>query len=78
MRTIVSDDGSRLRHEILLNNPVAQIAVGADSRLAMVNHQASAMLVLTDHDLGRPFQDLELSYGVHPGQPRDCGHCARP
>jgi two-component system, chemotaxis family, CheB/CheR fusion protein len=61
-RAIISDNGSRLRNEILLNNPVAQIAVGADGRLAMVNHQASAMLGLTDHDLGRPFQDLEMSY----------------
>ena len=52
----------RLRNEILLSNPVAQIAVGADGRLAMVNHRASAMLGLSDRDLGRPFQDLEVSY----------------
>jgi two-component system CheB/CheR fusion protein len=61
-RAIVSDNGSRLRNEILLTNPMAQIAVGADGRLAMVNHRANAMLGLSDRDLGRPFQDLEVSY----------------
>jgi two-component system CheB/CheR fusion protein len=61
-RAIVSDNASRLRNEILLTNPIAQIAVGADGRLAMVNHRAAAMLALSDRDLGRPFQDLEISY----------------
>ena len=61
-RAIVSDHTSRLRNEILLTSPIAQIAVGADGRLAMVNHRATAMLGLSDRDLGRPFQDLEVSY----------------
>src|SRR5215213_4828631 len=61
-RALLSDNGSRLRNEILLTNPIAQIAVGADGRLAMVNHRANAMLELSDRDLGRPFQDLEVSY----------------
>ena len=61
-RPIVSDNGSQLRKEILLTSPIAQIAVGADGRLAMVNHRANAMLGLSDRDLGRPFQDLEISY----------------
>ena len=57
-----SDNAARMRNELLVSNPVAQIAVGADGRLALVNQRASAMLGLTDRDLGRPFQDLELSY----------------
>jgi two-component system CheB/CheR fusion protein len=61
-RAFVSDNAARLRNELLLTNPVAQIAVGADGRLAMVNQRASAMLGLSDRDLGRPFQDLEISY----------------
>jgi len=61
-RAVVSDHAARLRNEILLTNPVAQLAVGADGRLAMVNHRANAMLGLSDRDLGRPFQDLEVSY----------------
>jgi len=61
-RALLSDDGSRLRNEILLTNPIAQIAVDADGRLAMANHRANAMLELSDRDLGRPFQDLEVSY----------------
>jgi two-component system, chemotaxis family, CheB/CheR fusion protein len=61
-RAMVSDNASRLRNEILVTNPIAQIAVGVDGRLAMVNHRANAMLGLSDRDLGRPFQDLEVSY----------------
>jgi two-component system, chemotaxis family, CheB/CheR fusion protein len=61
-RAFVSDNAARIRNEIILTNPVAQIAIGADGRLAMVNHRASALLGLADGDLGRPFQDLEISY----------------
>jgi two-component system, chemotaxis family, CheB/CheR fusion protein len=61
-RAVASDHAGRLRTEILLTNPVAQLAVGADGRLAMVNHRANAMLGLSDRDLGRPFQDLQVSY----------------
>ena len=61
-RVLASDNAARLRNEILHTNPVAQIAVGADGRLAMVNQRANALLGLSDRDLGRPFQDLEISY----------------
>jgi two-component system, chemotaxis family, CheB/CheR fusion protein len=61
-RALLSDNASRLRTEILLTNPIAQIAVGADGRVAMVNHRAHDLLGLSDRDLGRPFQDLEISY----------------
>jgi two-component system CheB/CheR fusion protein len=61
-RAFVSDSAARLRNQLLHTNPVAQIAVGANGRLAIVNQRASAMLGLSDRDLGRPFQDLEISY----------------
>ena len=61
-RALLSDELAQLRNEIILTNPIAQIAVGADGRLAMVNHRANGMLGLSDQDLGRPFQDLEVSY----------------
>src|SRR5688572_30227523 len=61
-RETVSDHAARLRDEILQTNPVSQIAVGTDGRLAMVNNRAEAMLGLSDRDLGRPFQDLDISY----------------
>jgi two-component system CheB/CheR fusion protein len=61
-RAAASDHIARLQKEILLTNPVAQLAVGADGRLALVNNRASVMLGLSDRDLGRPFQDLEVSY----------------
>ncbi|MBV9823039.1 MAG: PAS domain-containing protein [Actinobacteria bacterium] len=62
LRAVLADNAAQLRNEIILTNPIAQIAVGADGRLAMVNHRANAMLGLSDRDLGRPFQDLEVSY----------------
>jgi two-component system CheB/CheR fusion protein len=58
----MADHAGDFRNEILLTNPIAQIAVGSDGRLAMVNHRASGMLGISDPDLGRPFQDLEVSY----------------
>ena len=61
-RAVIADDAERLRSEILLTNPVAQIAVSAAGRLILVNHRASGMLGISDRDLGRPFQDLEVSY----------------
>ena len=57
-----ADTAAQLRNEIVLTNPVAQIAVTADGRLVMVNHRASAMLGISERDVGRPFQDLEVSY----------------
>ncbi|MBO0813352.1 MAG: PAS domain-containing protein, partial [Microlunatus sp.] len=55
-------DGSVFRNEIVMTNPVPQIAVGSDGRLLMVNHRAAAMLGLSERDIGRPFSDLEVSY----------------
>lgn len=61
-RLAPGDSAAELEHEILLTNPVAQIAVGPDGTLAMVNHLAATLLGLSERDLGRPFQDLDVSY----------------
>ena len=61
-RAVLPDNATQLRSELVLTNPLAQIAVDADGRLAMVNQRANTMLGLSDQDLGRPFQDLEILY----------------
>jgi two-component system CheB/CheR fusion protein len=51
-----------LRAAAFSTSPVAQIVVDAQDRLALMNHQAGNLLSLTERDLGRPFQDLEVSF----------------
>jgi two-component system CheB/CheR fusion protein len=46
----------------LIAGPVAQIVVSADGFLALANRQANAIFGLVPRDIGRPFQDLEVSY----------------
>ncbi|RBY90828.1 CheR family methyltransferase [Blastococcus sp. TF02A-26] len=53
---------ARLQQEAILSAPAAQLALDAAGRLAMVNHQAERLLRVDRRDLGRPFQDLEVSY----------------
>ncbi|MGR7023078.1 CheR family methyltransferase [Geodermatophilus sp. URMC 62] len=53
---------SRLRREAMLAAPTAQLALDADGRLAMVNRQAERVLGVDGRDVGRPIQDLEVSY----------------
>ncbi|MBD2185263.1 CheR family methyltransferase [Aerosakkonema funiforme] len=52
----------RLRDEAIENNPVAQIVVDVQGNLVLANRSARILFGLTSHDLGRPLQDLELSY----------------
>jgi two-component system CheB/CheR fusion protein len=42
--------------------PVAQLVVDRDGTLALVNDRARAELDVDVRDLGRPFQDLQISY----------------
>jgi two-component system, chemotaxis family, CheB/CheR fusion protein len=42
--------------------PVAELIVDSEGRLAAVNHVARATFGLRGKDIGRPFQDLEISY----------------
>ena len=53
---------ARVRQEATLAAPAAQLALDAGGRLAMVNHQAERLFRLHQRDIGRPFQDLEVSY----------------
>ncbi|WP_222268804.1 CheR family methyltransferase [Modestobacter marinus] len=55
-------DLPRLRREAMLAGPAAQLALDAGGRLAMVNRQAERVFRVDQRDVGRPFQDLEISY----------------
>jgi two-component system CheB/CheR fusion protein len=61
-RTPVDDDVHALRTEAFLTSPVAQLVIDEQEKLGLINHRAANLLGLTEHDLGRPFQDLEVSY----------------
>jgi len=50
--------------------PVALVVVDTLGRIALINPRAAHMFSLTLHDIGRPFQDLELSY--RPVELRSC------
>jgi two-component system CheB/CheR fusion protein len=51
-----------LRESALDAGGVPQVVIDADSRLAAINHAARELFSLTAADVGRPLQDLELSY----------------
>src|SRR4051812_43361784 len=53
---------ARLRDEALLHGPVAQVVVDRHGLLALANERADALFGVGPRDVGRPFQDLELSY----------------
>lgn len=44
------------------SSPLAQIVVDAAGQLAATNERARVLFRLTPRDVGRPFQDMELSY----------------
>jgi len=52
----------RLREEALLASPLAQIVLARDGVIAGVNQRAAALIGLGERDVGRPFQDSEVSY----------------
>ncbi|MFG2497984.1 CheR family methyltransferase [Streptomyces sp. NPDC048441] len=52
----------QLRDLILDAAPGAAVALDGDGTLVMINNEARSQFGLTTHDVGRPFQDLELSY----------------
>ena len=54
--------GSRIESAALSSGPVAQLAVDLDDKLRVANAAADALFNLRPRDLGRPFQDLEVSY----------------
>ncbi len=52
----------RVRDASFESSPLAQIVVDADGNLAMASERARTLFGLSQRDVGRPFQDLELSY----------------
>ncbi|MGW2817410.1 CheR family methyltransferase [Streptomyces sp. NPDC001415] len=52
----------QLRDLILDATPGAAVALDAEGVVVMINSQARSHFGLTANDVGRPFQDLELSY----------------
>ena len=53
---------NRLRELALEHSPVPRIVVDADGTLALATQRARTMFSLKPRDIGRPLQDLELSY----------------
>jgi two-component system CheB/CheR fusion protein len=52
----------RLRETAFDTSPVAQLVIDTNSSLVLVNEYARTLFSLNTHDLGRPLQDLEVSY----------------
>ena len=52
----------RLRQAALVSSAAAQVVLDADGHLALCNHRAMQLFGLSARDIGRPIQDLELSY----------------
>jgi two-component system, chemotaxis family, CheB/CheR fusion protein len=50
--------------------PVAQLVIDGDGHLVLINERARALFGLTLGDLGRPLQDLQISY--RPVEVRSC------
>ncbi|MDX6246247.1 MAG: two-component system, chemotaxis family, CheB/CheR fusion protein, partial [Frankiales bacterium] len=59
---LVSVDVDRVLEAALAASPVAQVVLSTDSRLVLANDSAIQLFGLSARDLGRPFQDLDLSY----------------
>ena len=64
------DERSSLRETLFQEGPVAQIVVDMSGCLTLANQRARHLFRLTERDLGRPFQDLALSY--RPIELRSC------
>jgi two-component system CheB/CheR fusion protein len=52
----------RVRDSTFEASPLAQLVVDKDGALALVNLQARMLFGVSQRDLGRPFQDLDVSY----------------
>ena len=60
----------RLREKLFQEGTVAQIVVDSAGNLALTNERARQLFRLTARDIGRPLQDLEVSY--RPVELRSC------
>jgi two-component system, chemotaxis family, CheB/CheR fusion protein len=52
----------KIREAASDSNPIAQIATDAEGTLVLANAKARALFNLSANDIGRPIQDLKLSY----------------
>jgi two-component system CheB/CheR fusion protein len=68
--TAAASPAARLREVSFDQDPTAQLVVDAKGHLLMINARARDLFGLTPRDLGRPLQDLELSY--RPADLRSC------
>src|SRR5712692_5768762 len=55
-------DNADLRGATIESMPLAQIVIDEAGTLALANAQARKLFILSQADIGRPLQDLELSY----------------
>jgi two-component system CheB/CheR fusion protein len=55
-------ENEHLRRRAFDANTAAQVVLDAQGRLALVNERAGMLFDLGPRDVGRPFQDLDLSY----------------
>ena len=67
LRRPVSNEGevvrmARLQAALLGSGPIAHLALDTDGFLVLANSRAEALFGLRPMDIGRPFQDLALSY----------------
>lgn len=53
---------ARLREAAFDSSPIARIVVDTNGLLAIANEHVRTLFKLTQQDIGRPLQDLELSY----------------
>src|SRR4051812_41601885 len=53
---------TKLRSLAFDTGPVPQLMIDREGILSLANERARAMLGIGPNDLGRPFQDLEISY----------------
>jgi two-component system, chemotaxis family, CheB/CheR fusion protein len=69
-RMLLTGPPARLREISFDQDPTAQFVVDAKSHLLLANARARELFGLTSRDLGRPLQDLEVSY--RPVELRSC------
>jgi two-component system CheB/CheR fusion protein len=62
VETVVPAENPTLHDLTLESGPVAQVVVDAEGCLAVANREARRLFSLERADIGRRFQDLELSY----------------
>ncbi|NYD40996.1 CheR family methyltransferase [Nocardioides panaciterrulae] len=70
LTTLAASDGpelskgeqTRLQRAAFMSSAAAQIVLDSQGRLTLANHRANHLFGLGARDLGRPIQDLEVSY----------------